>query len=66
MLFVGRNINEHYLFDFQLRIDFNSFVIAGPNTITLSVAKLLAGSLSTTAGMAASLATNCLVIMLHN
>ncbi len=47
--------------EFQLRIDFNSFVIAGPNTVTLSNIKLLAGAISTTAGTPASYATNCLV-----
>jgi hypothetical protein len=43
----------------QLRIDFNTFVIAGPNTVTLSNFKVVAGSISTTAGMAGSQATQC-------
>jgi hypothetical protein len=41
-------------------LDFNTFVIAGPSTLTASNFKVLAGSLSTTTGVAASLATECL------
>jgi len=37
----------------------NTFVITGPNTLTASNFKYLAGSVSTAAGVAASLATNC-------
>ena len=46
-------------FKFQIRIDFNSFVIAGPNTITLSTGKEIGGSLSVGAGVAISSATQC-------
>jgi len=41
-------------------MDFNTFAITGPNTLTASIFYNLAGSVATTAlGIAASLATNC-------
>jgi hypothetical protein len=44
----------------QLRLDFNTFVITGPNTVTVSVFYDFNGSISTaTAGIKASLATEC-------
>jgi hypothetical protein len=45
----------------QLRMDFNTFSIAGPSTLTSAVFYNLLGTVSTTAnGQQASLATNCL------
>ncbi len=44
---------------FQIRIDFNSFVLAGPNTVTLSIGKEIGGSFSVGAGVAISAATQC-------
>jgi hypothetical protein len=40
-------------------LDFNTFVIAGPNTVTASLIWLTGGSVTTAAGTAASSATNC-------
>jgi hypothetical protein len=45
----------------QLRVDMNTFVISGPNTVTLSNFGIIAGSVSTTSARRANLATNCLV-----
>jgi len=44
----------------QLRLDFSTFVIAGPSTNTLSTAKELGGSQINVAGAVVSPATNCL------
>ena len=54
---VTRYIN-HYLL--QLRMDFSTFVIAGPTTLTTTVAKELGGSMGTAAGSPVNLATECL------
>jgi hypothetical protein len=44
-----------------LRLDFNTFVLAGPSTVTLSAAKQIAGNILYTAdGVEISQATNCL------
>ena len=40
-------------------MDFNTFVIAGPNTITASLVYLTGGSVTTAAGKAASSLTQC-------
>ncbi|XP_059081532.1 uncharacterized protein LOC131879276 [Tigriopus californicus] len=45
----------------QLRLDFNSFVIAGPSTSTLSFGKILNGVVSATGKVAVSTATRCLI-----
>ena len=45
----------------QLRLDFNTFVIAGPSTVTLSLGYLLGGSsVVATTLIAYSAATQCL------
>ncbi len=44
----------------KLRMDFSTFVITGPNTLTASIFYNLAGSVVNTAlGVPSSLATNC-------
>ena len=47
-------------FPFQLRLDFQSFVIAGPSTLTASSGYEVGGSAATAAGKKISLATSCL------
>ena len=50
----------HYI-TLQLRIDFTSFVITGPSTLTLTTVKAISGgTLSTLNGVEISYATNCL------
>jgi hypothetical protein len=44
----------------QLRLDFSTFVIAGPSTSTYSLALTSGGSVVSTAGVAASHANTCL------
>ena len=45
----------------QLRIDFTSFVITGPSTLTLTTVKAISGgTLGTLNGVEISYATNCL------
>jgi hypothetical protein len=41
-------------------MDFNSFVIAGPSTVTVSLGKQIGGSVGAANGIAYSSATNCL------
>ena len=41
-------------------MDFSTFVIAGPTTLTTTVAKELGGSMGTAAGSPVNLATECL------
>ena len=49
------------LFHFsQLRLDFNTFVISGPNTVTASIGFAAGGSLSKVAGAPVSAITQCL------
>ena len=49
------------MFVFQLRLDFNTFVLAGPTTVTLSIGKETAGNLLYTGdGVEVNQATNCL------
>ena len=45
---------------FQLRLDFSTFVIAGPSTITLTALAELNGNVVTKPGVPVSLATQCL------
>jgi hypothetical protein len=40
-------------------MDFNTFVIAGPSTLTASVVKTVGGSIAPTGAVAMSLATQC-------
>ncbi len=47
-------------FNLQIRIDFNTFVIAGPSTVTLTTATEVGGSVGGTGGQVISLATQCL------
>ena len=44
---------------FQLRIDFNSFVIAGPNTVTTTTLLEVNGGITSAAGKSVSTATQC-------
>ena len=44
---------------FQMRLDFNSFVISGPSTISLSIAKALNGVLNTASGKKVSQKSTC-------
>ena len=45
---------------FQIRLDFNNFIITGPSTDSASVGKLLNGELATGAGKEVTDATQCL------
>ena len=49
-------------FIFQLRLDFRSFVIAGPSTVTTTVTKIINGQINSgvATGPAVSLQTQCL------
>ena len=47
------------LSNFQLRMDFNTFVIAGPSTVTYSVNYEINGGFSYAAGVAVSYGTQC-------
>jgi hypothetical protein len=46
-------------FLFQIRMDFNSFVIAGPSTLTVSLGKQLNGAIGQATGIAYNSATTC-------
>ena len=48
------------MFLFQLRLDFSSFVIAGPTTVVTTVSKSLNGNILLTGTAAFNLATQCL------
>ena len=48
------------LYHIQLRLDFNTFTIAGPSTATSTVAKMAGGSISPTGALAVTTATQCL------
>ena len=48
------------LYHIQLRLDFNTFTIAGPSTATSTVAKMAGGSISPTGARAVTTATQCL------
>ena len=45
--------------NFQIRIDFSTFVISGPNTVTTSIGYEVGGSIATVAGKKISTATQC-------
>ena len=42
-----------------MRIDFNTFVITGPSTETMSTAKVLNGQVQATGGELFNMASNC-------
>ena len=42
-----------------MRLDFNSFVISGPSTVSLSIAKMLNGVLNAPTGKAVSQKSTC-------
>ncbi len=46
-------------FQLQLRLDFNTFIITGPSTLTISVNFETAGSVTNAAGVAFTQATMC-------
>jgi hypothetical protein len=50
---------HHQVFILQIRIDFSSFVIAGPSTLTTSTTLEAGGSVAA-GGKAVNLATECL------
>ena len=55
--------NTHFknvLYHKQLRLDFNTFTIAGPSTATSTVAKMVGGSISPTGALKVTTATQCL------
>jgi len=51
---------KRHLAKFQIRLDFQTFVIAGPSTLTASSAYQVGGSIATDAGKKVSFATSCL------
>ena len=44
----------------QIRLDFDTFVISGPSTITLSVGKIIAGQLQSATGKKVNNKGNCI------
>ena len=44
----------------QIRLDFNTFTIAGPSTATATIGKIIGGSISPGGGLLATTATQCL------
>ena len=49
--------NNH--FSLQIRLDFGTFVITGPTTVSTSISKLLGGQVFSTDGVAVALTGNC-------
>jgi hypothetical protein len=57
-LYLQKLLNNDMIL-FQIRIDFSSFVIAGPSTVTLTVGYEVGGSTATAIGKKYTLATQC-------
>ena len=59
---LGLGTNKISWFNFfrlQMRLDFNSFVISGPSTVSLSIAKMLNGVLNAPTGKEVSQKSTC-------
>ena len=63
MAFYGKILSFLAIIDpnsFQIRLDFNTFLISGPSTSTDSIGKTTSGVLSAAGALAVSTATQCL------